>query len=498
VTSVRPWVRDLLTGISLANLCLIAVWDEVLAVTRNRYLLDVSSTDVVAIMLNVLIVGAACAGAATLARRHHGPWPRRVVRAVFLAALLLPLWRLVRDFNPLYLERLLLSLNQPPRLRQAVRELAPVAPVLTFAAWPVRSARIARKVLLFLFPFTLVTFGRGLGALTAGGLTARYADEPAAPALPTAHAGPRLVILLLDQLGQNPAFAQRAPGVELPALDRLRAEAVYATQALRAGSRTVNAVPAMLAGRGVDTAVHREARELMVKFAGEPAPVPWSTAPNLFTWARARGLNVGLVGWYHPYCRLFGDIVSRCAWRPHAEAVSRDRAGVAPRMAAQLRGLSPWDARARHIQDYGILLDLARAAVTDATLDLVFVHLNVPHTPIVYDRRRGPGGGFTLWNGRRDGHADNIVLADRTLGELRRSMEAAGLWERTAVIVLADHPAGGPRDVRLVPFLVRMPGGVGAVADRHFPTARLALLAQDVLAGRVRTSAEVVRWIDAQ
>jgi len=122
---VPPVARDLLTGISLANLCFIAVWDEVLAVTRNRYLLDVSSADVAAVILNVLLVGTAFAAAATLARRHPSPWPRRIVRAVFLAVLLVPLWRLVRDFNPLYLERLLYRLGQPMSQRQVFRELAP-------------------------------------------------------------------------------------------------------------------------------------------------------------------------------------------------------------------------------------------------------------------------------------------------------------------------------------------------------------------------------------
>ena len=495
---MRPRVRDLLTGISLANLCFIAVWDEVLAVTRNRYLLDVSSADVVAVILNVLVVGTACAGAATLARRHPSPWPRRIVRAVFLAALLVPLWRLVRDLDPLYLETFLYRLRLPLPRRLPLRELAPIVSMLVFAAWPVRSARIARQVLLFLFPFTLVTVGRGLWTLGAGDLTARYADEPAAPALPAGHDRPRVVILLLDALGQREAFAERPPGDALPALDRLRAEAVYATQALRAGARTVIAVPAMLSGRGVDTAMHREPSELMVRFAGARAPVAWSTAPNLFTWARARGLNVGVVGWFHPYCRIFGDIVTRCVWRPHADAISRDRAGLGPRMAAQLRSLSPWDPRRRHVEDYGILVDLARAAAADPTLQLVFVHLNVPHAPAIYDRRRGPGGGFSLHNGRGDGYLDNLVLADRALGKLRHSMEAAGLWERTALIVLSDHPRGLPRFERLVPFLVRLPGGRGATTDRPFPTARLGPLVQDLLARRVTTEADVVRWMETR
>ncbi|MGH7646459.1 MAG: sulfatase-like hydrolase/transferase [Gemmatimonadales bacterium] len=493
---MRPAVRDLLTGIALVNLCFIAVWDEVLAVTRNRYLLDVSSADVVAVILNVIVVGAVCGAGAILARRHPSPWAWRIARAAFLAVLLLPLGRLAKEFNPLYAETLFFRVVGPAPRRLPLKELAPLLPLLTFATWPVASARIAQRVLLFLFPFALVTCGRGLWVLATGDLTTRYADQPPATARPSPGAGsPRLAIILLDQLGQRIAFTERPADLALPELDRLRGEAVFATHAIRAGVKTVISVPAMLGGHAVDSARHREPDELMVTFSGAPGPVAWSTAPTLFSWARAHGVNAGVAGWYHPYCRVFGALLTRCAWRPHADAIHRDRATLAARMGAQLRSLWPWDPRRRHIEDYRIVMAHAKAVLTDSSLGLAFVHLNVPHTPIVYDRR---AGRFAVHNSRPAGYLDNVALADRALGELRRSMEAAGVWDRTTLIVVSDHPLGAPRDGRLVPFLVRLPGGHGATSDTPFHTVRLAVLGQEVLAGRLRTTADVVRWMEAR
>jgi len=492
---VRPAVRDLLTGISLANLCFIAVWDEVLAVTRNRYLLDVASADVVALILNVLLLGAAFGAGATVVRRHASPWPRRLALAAFLAVLLLPLGRIVRDLDPLWVESFLARLGESPRSLR-LRELAPLLPALAFAARPAASARIAQRVLLFLFPFVLITVGRGLWAVAADDLTARYADKPLAPALPPPGEGaPRLVLLILDELDQRLAFAERPSDLALPALDRLRAEAVFATQAQRPGARTAISVPAMLAGRAVDTATHVEPDELMVTFTGAPGAVPWSRTPNLFTWARARGLNTGAVGWYHPYCRVLNEMLTRCAWRPHADAISRDRAGLVARMRAQLQSLSPWDARRRHLEDFRLLLDHAKAAVTDTRLGLVLVHLNVPHNPVIFDRRRGR---FTLHNGGPEGYLDNLVLADRALGELRETMEAAGLWERTALVVVSDHPRRAGRYDNRVPFLIRLPGGNSGRFDKPFATHRVGELARELLAGRVKTAADIVRWMEAR
>jgi arylsulfatase A-like enzyme len=72
----------------------------------------------------------------------------------------------------------------------------------------------------------------------------------------------------------------------------------------------------------------------------------------------------------------------------------------------------------------------------------------------------------------------NLAYADQELGELRRALEAAGLWERTVVIVAADHGESLREhgwighNVQVydesahVPLVVRFPSGLGLAGRR--------------------------------
>jgi hypothetical protein len=74
------------------------------------------------------------------------------------------------------------------------------------------------------------------------------------------------------------------------------------------------------------------------------------------------------------------------------------------------------------------------AAATDSALSLVMIHFPAPHFPCLYDRRKKD---FTFEGGCN--YFDNLELVDRTFGDLRRSMERAGLWDDTVVLVSSDH-----------------------------------------------------------
>ena len=65
---------------------------------------------------------------------------------------------------------------------------------------------------------------------------------------------------------------------------------------------------------------------------------------------------------------------------------------------------------------------------------MVVIHLPIPHPIGIYDRS---AQAFSLH--ARSGYLDNLALADRTLGELRRAMEQVGLWDNTTVLVTSDH-----------------------------------------------------------
>jgi hypothetical protein len=177
--------------------------------------------------------------------------------------------------------------------------------------------------------------------------------------------------------------------------------------------------------------------------------------------------------------------------------------GFQPRLAtsfgSQLRNLSPLEVRQRHLNRYLAMQAEAGKAVRDPRFGLVVLHLAVPHEPAIYRRDTGE---LTLFNFHPDWYFDNLALADRTLGDLRREMERAGVWDASTVIVTSDHPlrwyamldeSVDPR----IPFLVKMAGQKQGIV--YSPPLR-SLIAHDlvlaVLRGELSQPDQVTRWLD--
>ncbi len=492
----RQLLRDVTVSVSLANLCYIGAWDEVLTVNPNSYLRDISAASLVAVMLDVLLLGIAFAGAVTLVRRSGSTRALWVAKAGFLLIALLPLMNVVPDLHVARLMQFFYRVLETPDHQIQGSELNPLFPLLAIALWPARSVKVTRFVVAFFLPLTLVTFGRAGWRLAAGGITAANADRPLAPPLPRpARAAPRVIILLFDEMDFGLAYSERPAGIPLPELDRLRAEGFFATQAFSPGRRTEVSIPSLLTGRPVTWDRRQGTDTLSVTFAGTSDTVSWADQPNLFDRARALGYNAGIVGWYHPYCRLFGQHLTRCFWLPHRGAILRARVQGLPRQMLELfRNLSPIADRRRHIEDHLRLLAEARAAVADTSLGLVFVHLPIPHDPAIY---HWEDDRLTVLNYHMDGYYDNLVLADRTLGVLRRDLEGPGLWDRTTVLLTSDHSqrAGQYADWR-VPFVVKLAGQRrgGPCYRKPFNTVALHDLTLALLRGDV--SAGLAPWLD--
>jgi hypothetical protein len=200
------------------------------------------------------------------------------------------------------------------------------------------------------------------------------------------------------------------------------------------------------------------------------------------------------VGWYNPYCRLFGSMVSDCFWVSGIHEMiplemlgaSEDKSAAANALVlaehylAQVAGRGEadvQDARERDIRDYRSIMERARVLVANPHIRIAFVHLPIPHPPGIYDRHTHQlrSGGNYL---------DNLTLADDTLGELMREIGASADADRTIVIVSSDHSwrvpmwrtmpnwtkeeekiSHGSFDPRPV-FLVHVPGQTNGLASR--------------------------------
>jgi hypothetical protein len=285
----------------------------------------------------------------------------------------------------------------------------------------------------------------------------------------------------------------------MPEMDRLRAQSIYAPTTFQTGMETSEAMMTYLAGRQVYTVEPTGKATLRLLFLDEPRQADWPGPPNLFSKARQAGFNTGMVGWFFPYCRLFDESLNRCYHESMDTRVRGFQPSLLTSFGSQLRNLSPLEVRQRHLKRYLAMEEEARRMAVDPKLGLVVLHLPVPHEPPIYLRDTGE---LTLFNFHSDWYFDNLALADRTLGDLRREMERAGLWDASTVIVTADHSLRwhamldetvDPR----VPFLVKLAGQQQGIV--YHPLLR-AVLAHDltlaVLRGEVSQPEQAVRWLD--
>jgi hypothetical protein len=395
-------------------------------------------------------------------------------------------------------------------------------------------ARHVALMLTLLFPSLMIDFA--VSRVNAEPASA-FLAKPSLPMLPV-RAGPqhRVIWMLFDELDQRLAFDARQPSVNLPELDRLRAESFVASHATQTAPWTIIALPSLLSGRVFSRAELVDAGTLRLYPEGSPQALNWGEESNVFREARALGVNAELVGWHHPYCRVFGDSMVRCLDVPGGhptdallrELTATDR-GVLPMVASlfrlQLENLldmlrssgpagsenlgSPFVQR-RQLQQYFLIRDHAYSAAADPRIGFLFVHFPAPHLFAIYDRNRKD---FTL--SASTGYFDNLALVDRTVGEMRRSLERAGLWEGTSIVITSDHglrpelwrgrynwtpelqrlTEGGASDT--VPLIVKLAGRDRPLAyDKPFSNVVTGALSLAILGGRVSTAAETAAWLD--
>jgi len=174
--------------------------------------------------------------------------------------------------------------------------------------------KICVSIILIVSPFVVITFSRAFFQWVTYRSGEKFL-EPTAPAFPqSAKSGRRVLWLVFDEMDYRLSFVNRPTSVKLPELDRLRAESIFATNAYPAAGDTVLTLPSVITGRHVARIFRTAPNDLLLTFGDNNESQLWSTQPNIFTRAREMELNSGLVGWYHPYCRIIGRGLTQCSW----------------------------------------------------------------------------------------------------------------------------------------------------------------------------------------
>jgi hypothetical protein len=521
-------LRDAAISLSLANLCFMKVWGKML--TGAGAYFNEFPIAYAGILVDVLLLALVFFAGISLARRTGSALLTKAAHWSFVLAILTAL-------NGIALLSLTLSGFTPGVLMG--RQFAYFAGIgcTTFALfaaikWNNSVVRFAPRIILALCPFVLFTFSQTVWKLTRNVGVAHAAEKPITMiTVPRQQAATRVLWIIFDEMDQHVSFAARPESIKLPELDRLKSESVYATNAFPPAPLTFMSMPALITGRLISKVTPTRADELMINFDGEKDAMGWSTQPNVFSAARQSGFHTGLVGWCHPYCEVIGGSLTKC------EAVNEkggQEISLQASMFSQAEALISTiplvqqsaipliqrvdfinkivtrGERLKYIVRYKRVLDGALRASTDDDLDLVMIHSPAPHPPGIYDSEKRD---FSLES--KNGYLANLELVDRTVGDLRRAMEAAGVWDKTTVIISADHwwrtemwsrgpffnredaaAAGSKMDHR-VPFIVRLAGQREPVTySESFNTVVTHDLILALLRGELSGSESVVAWLD--
>ena len=491
-------IRDAIVALSLANVCLISAWFPLLYDQDKGYFNKALIT-----RAELLALGANIAGfsiVAWLVMRVMARTSKNILRTfsdLLLAALLI--------FPIDFCRRFIFHI---PDYRIATFFLSPIvwpAVVLALAAmiWQHRNIRRVVAVLLIIVsPLAVIVLARIALLCTGVEHLAQHTTEPTfQPLMPVKANQARVIWVIFDETDQRLAFEQRPAGVSLPEFDALRAVSLYATNAYPPGGSTLLSIPALTIGRQVSDVVVKNASDLSIKFADTGETASWSEQASIFSSARELGFNSAIVGWFHPYGRIFSRDVSYANWHPMQtfEPAPAERFGAA--MVDQLSCLGgPFHGRRLFIDLCRSSIQEAVAAVTNSNYGLVYLHLPPPHKPGVYlpDKDAFTACGMD----KATGYFNNLTLADRALGKMRHAMVETGEWDKTWFILSADHSwrqsavYDGRRDLR-VPFLVKAPDQSESLTySAKINTVLTRNLILAMLKREITNEVDVAKWID--
>ena len=255
-------------------------------------------------------------------------------------------------------------------------------------------------------------------------------------AVPPARVPQRRVIwILFDELSQDQVFDHRQPDISLPQLDHFRSQSVLFSEVQPVGYFTEDVVPSLLLGKAVTGIRSDLSGNLSVKTSNQ-----WQRFPaggSLFANAQRDGWSTGVAGWYNPYCRTYGASLDWCAWTSRINILgnySPDKSlwwNVKAPLTRPESRFSFYTPKL-HAADYSDLMQWSHELIEDENIGFVLLHLPLPHPLGFYNRKTGQLGvpGTYL---------DDVVLTDRSLGQLMQWISETPLASKTTVIVCSDH-----------------------------------------------------------
>ena len=260
---------------------------------------------------------------------------------------------------------------------------------------------------------------------------------------------PLVVWVIFDELSYNQVFEHRAHDLTLPHFDALKQMSTVFTNVQPVGYRTVKIVPSLLTGKVVDDYRFRFNNSFVVHEAGVPGWQPVRGSNSVFGDAQRAGWRTAVVGWYNPYCTIYGDAIDDCYWMnldridglmSQKDTFVKNTWSPLEQIVREIRAPAKADRRAcnydvkqRRSTDRDLQQHWTELLKTDQA-DFIFLHMSVPHSPNAWSRMNDDFTQFC-----NSSYLDNLALADRLLGQMLEILQSSPRWKDTTMIVQGDH-----------------------------------------------------------
>jgi hypothetical protein len=515
-------LRPLLLALSLSNLVFLRSWLELFRLREGEEAASPAARTLLwATLASILLLAGVLLIGRRLAQRWGGRAGLTAARCAVLFLVVTPIDFLDGQVRPL----------TDPWMPQWVYLtlwtcllLAPVLAAVRLGVYGKPAAyRGIGSGLLVLSPLVVVLAANMIWACF-GPVPVR-APEPLAGPVRNPAPG-RVVWVVFDEFDYNLAYTSRPASIHLPELDRLRGEGFFSLAALPPARETAESMATYLLGRTVAKFDPKPNSFRALLNSGQT--IDLKSGDNLMSEARRLGADTFLAGWFLPYREFLAGQLTECV-QPTAASLRTKAFGasfleqwtaqyrehwVAKRFSAGARYRSPWFGWAEREEQYlayPVMLKESLRMAAGAGGRLVLLHFPIPHPLGIYNRYTN-----TLSLDTTNNTIDNLELVDRTVGDLRHTLEAAGLWDATTLIVTSDHPMRpdvwskndvwseeerrltGNRRHPYIPCLIKLAKvSRNLEFSKPFSTSALTALSLAFLRGQIKTVEEIGDFLSA-
>lgn len=305
----------------------------------------------------------------------------------------------------------------------------------------------------------------------------------------------RVLWLIFDEMDYRLPFIEKPNNVKLPAFESFQKQALNSENAYPPSDLTKTSIPSLIDGKLI-SAAGNDTNNLYITYKDTGERVIWGSQPNVFSRAKSLGINTALIGEYLPYERLIGKDLSYCSWYSYYPEYTSSVDSFFANLYSQLfyTFTGPNKTYFHRKKIYPSFLEEAKTISCNSNYGLIMVHFPIPHHPFFYKT--------PWWKQNGEGYLNNLILADYTLEQIRNSMMAQGLWDKTNIIISADHCYRkkkrffGIEDNR-VPFMIKMAGQKEAYTFLpKFNTVISQDLVLAILKKEVNTPKETIQWLN--